>query len=207
MCRKVKPSRWVGLVATVILFGCANAPPIQEMSDARQSVRAAVEAGAEHYFPTIMERVDALLTKAEKELAVADFRGAEQHALAAKTEAVRARSLVLTLTSTIETVEQAERVTKLDPNTRAVLQQAQDAASQGNEAVTMAFMEQARQEAESALEDYDLERAQTLAANLRSEPKRLRNSALREALEAAEAAVRHHEGHRAYGLLAPYVPH
>jgi hypothetical protein len=202
---KVKPSRWVGLMAIVVLSGCAYAPPIQEMSDARQSARAAIDAGADHYLPTIMERIDDQLAEAEERLAVVDYQGAKQQALEAKSEAVRARTMVLKLTSTIETVAQAERIAQLKPDTHAVLQQALDAASRGNDTVAMVLVEKARQEAESALEGYDLERAQLLMAELKRRPEHLRSSALSEALVAAEVAIQLHEGHRAYDLLAPYA--
>ncbi|CAK0738007.1 putative Lipoprotein [Gammaproteobacteria bacterium] len=203
---RVRPSRWVGeLIVVVVLSGCAYAPPIQEMSDARQSVRAAADVEADRYFPTLMKDVVAQLTTAEKRLAVADYRGAEQQALAAKSDAVRVRGMVLTLTSTMELITQAERITQLKPSTRAILQQALNAALQGGEAVAMVLAEQARQEAESALEEHDLERAQTLAANLRSQSEPTQNAELRAALENAEAAIQRREGHQAYGLLAPYA--
>lgn len=49
-------------VAAVLLAGCATAPPVQEMSDARQVIAAAREAGA-------AERVPAMLQEAEDRLA------------------------------------------------------------------------------------------------------------------------------------------
>jgi len=181
---KLRPSRWVNLIVVVVLSGCAYAPPIQEMSDARQSARAALDAGADRYFPTIMERVDAGLAQAEQELELTDYQSAEQKALAAKNDAVRARTLVLALTSTLDVVAQAEHIATLNPNTRTILRQAIEAASRGEEAVAMVLVEQARQEAESVLA-----------------------TELRHPCEAAETAIRNREGPRAYGLLAPYSSH
>jgi hypothetical protein len=198
---KVKPSQWVCLV--VVLSGCAYAPPIQEMSDARQSVRAALDAGADRYLPTIMERVDARLADAEQQLEVADYQSAEQQALAAKNEAMRARTLVMNLTSTLEIVAQAERVPTFNPNTRTIVRQALEAASRGDEVVAVMLIDQARQEAKSVLADYDLERARVLATKLRN--LSTGDSIPGEVLDAAETAISNHDGPRAYGLLAPYT--
>lgn len=52
------------LLATCVLLlsaGCATAPPVQEMSDARQAIAAAREAGAAEYVPAMLgEAVDRL---------------------------------------------------------------------------------------------------------------------------------------------------
>lgn len=173
------------------------------MSDARQSARAALDAGADRYLPSIMERVDARLAEAEQQLEVADYRGAEQQALAAKNEAMRARTLVMTLTATLETVAKAERIPTFNPKISAILRQALDAALRGDEAVAIVLAGQARQEAEAVLANYDLERAQVIATKLRHLPAG--DSIPRETLETAETAIRNHDGPRAYGLLAPYA--
>jgi len=176
------------------------------MSDARQSTRAAVDAGADRYFPTIMRNVNAQLAEAERQLAMVDYRGAEQQALAAKSEALWVRGMVLALTSSVEIVAQAERITKLELNAHSTLRQALNAALQGDEAVAMVLAEQARREADLALENHDLEQAQILATNLHGQTQHLQSTALREALESAEEAIQQHEGHRAYSLLVPYAP-
>jgi hypothetical protein len=176
---------------------------MQEMSDARQSAQAAIDAGADHYLPGAVERVNALLAAAEQRLAVADYPGAAQQAIAAKTEAVQARALALAFVSATEAVARARRAAVLGPNTMAVLQQAMEAGLRGEEALAAVLVEQAQHEVDQALEEYDLERARRLAKSLRSQP--VRSPALREALGAAEVAIRHHQGHRAYGLLAPYA--
>ena len=58
---------WLCLVFLVgSLAGCATAPPVQEMSDARQAIAAAKEAGAEQLALDKLDRAEALLQDAEK---------------------------------------------------------------------------------------------------------------------------------------------
>ena len=52
------------------LAGCATAPPVQEMSDARQAIAAAKEAGAEQLAVDELGRAETLLKKAEEFLTV-----------------------------------------------------------------------------------------------------------------------------------------
>ena len=59
--------RLAPLVLVLAVTACATAPPVQEMSDARQAISAAQEAGA--------ARLDAAgLTRAEEQLAAAEAR-------------------------------------------------------------------------------------------------------------------------------------
>jgi outer membrane murein-binding lipoprotein Lpp len=55
------------LLAFVFLAGCANAPPVQEMSDARQAIAAATEAGADDHAAAAAQLSEAqdLLDEAE----------------------------------------------------------------------------------------------------------------------------------------------
>ena len=53
------------LLAFVFLAGCANAPPVQEMSDARQAIAAATEAGADDYAAAQLSEAQDLLDDAE----------------------------------------------------------------------------------------------------------------------------------------------
>ena len=194
----------------MILAGCATyAPPIQEMSDARQSARAAVDAGADRYFPTLMEKVTAQIADAELQLATVDYQGAARRALAAKAEAVRIRVMTVTLTSAVDLVAEAERIAApaTVQSAQTALHQALDAASRGDDATAMTWVAQAQHAADQVLDSHDLERAQALLVDLESDPVRLASVALREAIEKAKVAIQQHEGHRAYSLLAPYATH
>lgn len=61
----------VSLVA-IVVAGCATAPPVQEMSDARQAIAAAREAGAEQRVPAMLQEAEDNLSSAEAYLSRGD---------------------------------------------------------------------------------------------------------------------------------------
>ena len=72
--------------------GCAGAP-VQEMSNARQAVRAAEHAGAATAAPELMSESKALLKQAEANLRHGEYRTARDEAELARAKAVEARSV------------------------------------------------------------------------------------------------------------------
>lgn len=64
-----------GLAAT----GCAGIP-VQEMSNARQAIRAATDAGAAQVAPAELEQAQAMLMRAETSLQQRNFREAREAA-------------------------------------------------------------------------------------------------------------------------------
>jgi hypothetical protein len=69
--------------------GCASAP-VQEMSDARQAIRAARDAGAAQKAPQELDQARALLASAERHLEDREFRAAREDAVAARNRAIDA---------------------------------------------------------------------------------------------------------------------
>lgn len=57
--------RFVLLVVISLTVACATAPPVQEMSDARQAIAAAREAGAEEFAGEQLQKAESLLQDAE----------------------------------------------------------------------------------------------------------------------------------------------
>jgi len=81
------------LLAVLLLAaiaGCAGAP-VQEMSNARQAVRAAERAGAASYAPDTLNEARRLLKNAEYNLRHGDYRTARDDAEQARDKAVEAR--------------------------------------------------------------------------------------------------------------------
>lgn len=78
---------WILLLG---LGACASLPPVQEMSDARQAIAAAREAGAETLDPTTLARAEVLLSEAQGRLARQLYWEASRLATAAKESAVAA---------------------------------------------------------------------------------------------------------------------
>jgi uncharacterized protein YceK len=88
------------LVAPLALSGCASAP-VQQMSDARQAIRAAQEAGAAKVAPESLEAAQSLMTHAEKSLKSHLYRAARRDAEAAHSKATEALQAVQSKTSSL----------------------------------------------------------------------------------------------------------
>lgn len=56
------------MLTAAAMAACATAPPVQEMSDARQAIAAARDAGAAQYAGDDLERAEAALIAAERYL-------------------------------------------------------------------------------------------------------------------------------------------
>lgn len=147
---------WWAAIIFSTLNGCANIPPSQEMSDARQLVQAALDSGAENYFPLLMEQITVQIATAEQQLAAANYPAARQQALIIKNDAARARTMTRILIATLETLSRAEKITRISPHIREIFDQALRGARNGDEAAALVLADQARQEAERALDDYYL---------------------------------------------------
>ena len=75
------------------LLGCAGAP-VQEMSNARQAIKAAREAGAVRVAPAVMSEAQTLLERAELNLQRRAYGDARRDAIAARTKASEALGAV-----------------------------------------------------------------------------------------------------------------
>ena len=82
---------WLLLVLCAIAgIGCAGAP-VQEMSNARQAVRAAEKAGAVALAPELLAEARQALRNAESHLRQGEYRTARDEAELARAKAVEAR--------------------------------------------------------------------------------------------------------------------
>lgn len=79
------------ILGALWLVACAALPPAQEMSDARQAIRSAEEAGAERYAPEALRRARVLLQAAQNNLQAGDYPEARTAALDAHGSALQAR--------------------------------------------------------------------------------------------------------------------
>lgn len=81
-----------GLLLTLLCVaavGCAGVPA-QEMSNARQAIKAARDAGAERAAPQEFSEARALLEQAESNLQRGAYDEARRNAIAARTKAAKA---------------------------------------------------------------------------------------------------------------------
>ena len=86
------PLPLAALVAAGMLAGCAGAP-IQEMSDARQAIRAAERAGAAKYAPEPLAEAKKLVDQARSSMQQREYREARDDAERAREKAVEARRI------------------------------------------------------------------------------------------------------------------
>lgn len=78
------------IAALIIAAGCGTAPPVQEMSDARQAIAAAKDAGAEQSAAADLRAAEAFLDSAQRKLWERSYAQARRDALQAKASALAA---------------------------------------------------------------------------------------------------------------------
>ncbi len=78
------------LLAICVCAACETAPPVQEMSDARQAIEVAREAGAEKFAAIHLRAAENYLASAEKKLTERAFNQARRDAMQAKMKALDA---------------------------------------------------------------------------------------------------------------------
>lgn len=87
---KIK-SKFRVLMSVCCLVAACTSAPVQEMSDARQAIQAAMEAGASRYSTTQMAEAKSLLQQAETALDQGAYKEARSKAISAKKKAIEAR--------------------------------------------------------------------------------------------------------------------
>ena len=89
---------WVALCAALLLAACAG-PPVQEMSDARQAIQAAEDAGADDSAPMVLQQARDYLDSAEQKLQKRAYNGARVDARLAREKASHAITITRQLDS------------------------------------------------------------------------------------------------------------
>jgi uncharacterized iron-regulated membrane protein len=90
--RIVRPFLLAALLAAPLLAGCAGMP-LQQLSDARQAIRAAERAGAEKHAPQLLDEARALVESARQATHTGDYREARDDAEQARAKAMEARRI------------------------------------------------------------------------------------------------------------------
>ncbi len=85
----------VSLLVMLFVAGCALVPPVQEMSNARQSLAAAKSAGAEVHDSKRFLEAKALLDKASKKIDEGEYADARHLAIKAHTLAIKSRQVAI----------------------------------------------------------------------------------------------------------------
>jgi hypothetical protein len=78
------------LAVVLVAAGCQTGPPVQEMSDARQAITVAKEAGAAEHAANDLNAAEQFLQSAEKYLGTRNYAIARRDAVQAKLKALEA---------------------------------------------------------------------------------------------------------------------
>ena len=92
------------LIASLFLAACVSAP-VQQMSDARQAIQSAIEAGAPRLAPGPLQEAERLVEEAEAALAAHAYERARLLAETARQKAIAAREASLRLRHEMENPE------------------------------------------------------------------------------------------------------
>jgi uncharacterized lipoprotein YajG len=82
--------RVVATIGIFVLAGCVTAPPVQEMSDARQAISAAEQADAERVAADMLADARRFLAEAERQIQEEAYAPARMNAVRARNRAVTA---------------------------------------------------------------------------------------------------------------------
>lgn len=85
--------RAVPLAILAMSAACSSGPPVQEMSDARQAIAVARQAGAEDHAAEQLRAAEAYLDSAQRKLSERAYAQARRDALQAKLKALDALAM------------------------------------------------------------------------------------------------------------------
>jgi predicted secreted acid phosphatase len=143
MFASIAKSAVIAMLAAAWLAGCATAPT-QEMSDARQSVRAAQEAGAHDYASHNLRVAVQYLQEAERELELRYFSQAKHDAVVAKSEAVKARNVTLAIKEAEAAIAQSDASDPALRQATDLLLEALQAAAEGKDKKAFRLADEAK---------------------------------------------------------------
>lgn len=90
--RHLPPLVLAALAVAPVVTGCAGLP-VQQMSDARQAITAAEQAGAAQYAPELLAESKRLVDRAKLNLDEGEYRQSRQDAELAREKAMEARRI------------------------------------------------------------------------------------------------------------------
>lgn len=188
-----------GIMLSVVV-GCATAPT-QEMSDARQAIQSAREAGADRYAPAGLQSAEGLLSQAEQSIEKGLYDSAREDAIAAKKQALSARNMALAIGSAEAALDQADKLGFEWRDSHEILAKARAAADDGDEATAVKYANVAKRQGEDAVAQYYLETAKVLLWDAEGIKDGM-STGQRARYQEAYDAYRNGEGRRAYDLIS-----
>lgn len=134
------------IATTLVGIAACATYPSQEMSDARQALRAAHEAGAEQHAPSLLRKATTHLFDAEKGLGsqAPAYGTARQNALAAKEEAVKARKVAVAIHEAKIALAHLPQHNRFTQQAQQALEKALQAEARGETQTAIDFAIQAK---------------------------------------------------------------
>lgn len=149
---RARPGILALLVAAVSLGACMGAP-IQEISDARQALRAADQALAPQQVPANYEQAEELLARATRELYAGRYDEARAAARDAREAAIAARRVALAIASAQADIEAARGTNESLEEALDLVRQAREAAASGDIDAAVELAQTAQRRAGGTLTD------------------------------------------------------
>jgi hypothetical protein len=199
VARGVAARGWPALIAAILLLSACVTIPIQEMSDARQAIAGAEDAGAERYAAHSLNSAERLMVMAETDLAAKDYTHAREAAIEAKKFALRARDLGGAFQRVTVLVAEAAAIGTPVAEPRQLLDDAQRAATAGDEPRAGELLQRAQQDISVAQQQtYDQQARLLIEACAVQE--RTMSLPQQSTLAAARGALRDGDVEQAYEL-------
>lgn len=192
--------KFLGFAGVFSLFAaCAGSPPTQEMSDARQAIQAAKDAGADKNVPGLLKSSEDLIQSAEIKLNNKAYRKARKDAKAAKNNAMTATSVSTAIKTATAAIKKAEGFGYVWRDSSKMITDAQKAAEEGDVKKALKLANTSKNEGEHAINQYYLETASYKAGKL--EDGDSLNPSQKSALGAVKDALNKKDGKKAMDLL------
>ncbi len=153
------------ILSCLLLSNCAKVP-IQEMSDARQALKAAYIAKANEYSPVSLTKAEENLDLAEQNLTIGYLDQARQDAIASKKYAVQAYEMASAIERAKTIWQTISELIYSEYEGNRLIKKAQNAASANNLNNVLRFANEAYQKGEEVLNQLRLKRAQQLIKQL-----------------------------------------
>lgn len=197
ICNTLKILGFAGVFS--LFAACAGSPPTQEMSDARQAIQAAKDAGADKHVPGLLKSSEELIQSAETKLNNKAFRKARKDAIAAKNSAMTANSVATAIKNAAVVLKKAESLGNVWRDSSRMATDAQKAAAEGDVKKALKLANTAKMEGEHAINQYYVELVTYKASKL--EDSDSLNPSQKAALGAVKDALNKKDGKKALDLL------
>lgn len=192
---------WLNSIAIIWLIylsvGCASIPT-QEMSDARQAIKAAYKANADYHVPQNLAQAESAMQQAELALSEGQFTLAKQNAKEAKEYAIKAYDMA-TAIERMRVIWQEIAFLSHEHDMGELFNQAEQFAKQGDVHKTLHFVAKLHEEGAKTLNRLYLQQTKSKLDKLQALINTL-ESAESQLLEQARLAYLARQGKLAYEL-------